>query len=537
MPVLFLYLTKVSICLAAMYLFYRLLLQPLTFHNLNRWYLLGYSFLSFFIPFVNVSQIVAQNRLSTVKLVQIIPVINDLSYKDKAAAPLPASSWDIWNVLLWVLLAGTAVMLARFIIQWVSYARIKRNAQLISAGPIRVYSVDKNMIPFSFGRSVFINPTLQNSGEVQEILRHEYVHVQQNHTIDIVWTEVLCLLNWYNPFAWLIRYSMRQNLEFIADNKVLENGIEKKQYQYLLLKVMGFSQFHIAASFNFYSLKKRIYMMNKLKSANVHLVKFLFALPLLIVILLAFRSTTRQEDGSFQKQNITISGVVMQADNYKPLSKVSFKEAFSKAQGSTDENGYYTFTIPVNAYPQKVDVRFTKKGYQSMQSKSEISKKENWAELYYTAYIGMVPENTGESLDGSFVHGTSLPGMSGQQSNYELVAKKFKEITEHEHEFASLFKKSADSDKPYRTMNGHTYLLTADGGSASVDTITDVVVVDGKKMTGKEVNEKFTRSMIHTVGAMNKEVAQKKYGINQDIMEISTTGKSLRDTLAKAPVR
>ncbi len=537
MPILFLYLAKLSICLAVMYLFYWLLLQRLTFYNLNRWYFLTYSFLSFFIPFINISQIVEQNELSTFKLVQIIPVINDFSNKNKVAASLPAFSWDIWNFLLLVFLAGTTIMLARFTLQWISYANIMRNAQLISASNIDLYSVDKNIIPFSFGRSVFINPKLQNPEEVQEILRHEYVHVRQKHTIDIVWTEILCLLNWYNPFVWLIRHSMRQNLEFIADNKVLENGIEKRQYQYLLLKVMGLSQFHIAASFNFYSLKKRIHMMNKMKSTNVHLVKFLFILPLLTVIMLAFRSTTNKEGRSFQEQHLTISGIVVQAGNYKPLSNVYFKEVFSKIEGSTDEKGYYTFTIPVTAYPQKFNILFKKEGFKNMESMSEISKKENRAELHYAAFIGMVPDKTGGSLDGSFVHGTSLPNISSQQSDYELVAKSFKEMVQYKDEVASLFKQSADSDKPYRIVNGHTYLLTAAGGTASVDRITDIVVVNGKKMTGKEVNEKFTRSMIHTVGAMNKEIAQKKYGINQDVMEISTTDKSIRDTIAKPPAK
>ncbi len=52
----------------------------------------------------------------------------------------------------------------------------------------------------------------------------------------MIWAEVLCILNWYNPFAWLIKKVIRQNLEFIADQKVLQNGLDKKQYQYLLLK-------------------------------------------------------------------------------------------------------------------------------------------------------------------------------------------------------------------------------------------------------------------------------------------------------------
>jgi hypothetical protein len=119
--------------------------------------------------------------------------------------------------------------------------------------------------------------------------------VKQKHTIDIVWSEWLCILNWYNPFAWLLRNAIRENLEFIADSKVLQNGIDKKQYQYLLLKVVGVHQNNIATSFNFTSLKKRIAMMNKMRSAKLHIIRFIFVLPLLAIVLMASRYTANNQ--------------------------------------------------------------------------------------------------------------------------------------------------------------------------------------------------------------------------------------------------
>jgi hypothetical protein len=108
--------------------------------------------------------------------------------------------------------------------------------------------------------------------------------------VDVVFAELLCIVNWYNPFVWLMRYSIRQNLEFVADQKVLGSGVDRKGYQYHLLKVVGDPAYRLANNFNFSSLKKRIIMMNKIKSARVHLVKFLFVLPLLGVLLVAFRN-------------------------------------------------------------------------------------------------------------------------------------------------------------------------------------------------------------------------------------------------------
>jgi len=101
--------------------------------------------------------------------------------------------------------------------------------------------------------------------------------------------ELMCMLNWYNPFCWLIRWSIRQNLEFIADQQVLGKGVDRKGYQYHLLKVIGEPRYRLANNFNISSLKKRIIMMNKIGSARLHLLKFLFVLPLAGLLLVAFR--------------------------------------------------------------------------------------------------------------------------------------------------------------------------------------------------------------------------------------------------------
>lgn len=286
-PFLF-YLLKLSISLGAVYLFYRFILQRLTFYNWNRWYLVSYSLLSFFIPFVDISVVLDRNEWSANPIVQWVPSFeHTLTVTPVTIAP---SSFDFMFLVQVLLLTGMVLMLARLVIQLISFRVMMRKARMIPADGMNLYQVDQPIIPFSFGKSIFINRDLHNENELSEIILHEFIHVKQTHSVDIIFCELLCLFNWYNPFAWLIRRSIRQNLEFIADNQVLENGIDRKQYQYLLLKVIGNNHFSIAPKFNFSSLKKRIAMMNKMKSAGVHLVKFLFILPMLAVLLLAFRN-------------------------------------------------------------------------------------------------------------------------------------------------------------------------------------------------------------------------------------------------------
>lgn len=293
MPFIASYLLKLSISLCVVYLFYAIVLRRLTFYTWNRWYLLGYSFLAFLIPFVNISPVLKNNQLDGHALLELIPVF----VKFSPGGPGETSQGFAWWSLLMVgALVGILIMLIRFTIRYISFQRIRRSAQLMVDGGVKVYHVDKSIIPFSFGNAIFINPQLHSEEDLRQIVHHEFIHVKQKHTIDILWSELMCMLNWYNPFAWLIRKAIRQNLEFIADHQVLENGVDKKHYQYLLLKVTGAAHFSITQQFNFSSLKKRIVMMNRSRSAKIQLTRFLFLLPLLTVLLLAFRQNVSQQE-------------------------------------------------------------------------------------------------------------------------------------------------------------------------------------------------------------------------------------------------
>ena len=288
MSFFFIYLIKLSVSLSVVFIFYHFVLRKLTFYNHNRWYLLGYTLLSFFLPFLNISAVLEKNNWNTNEVVTWIPVIHTTSAT--GLSENTGSVFNVWAVAIGVIVTGMVIMLARLLLQLLSYKSMLKNALPVTTEGMNLYQVNENIIPFSFGNSIFINRHLHSEKELEEIIRHEFVHVKQRHSLDIIWAEFLCLLNWFNPFAWMLRRSIRQNLEFIADHKVLENGINRKEYQYLLLKVIGHNQYSIAAPFNFSSLKKRIAMMNKLKSAKVHLLRFLFLLPVAVVMLLAFRS-------------------------------------------------------------------------------------------------------------------------------------------------------------------------------------------------------------------------------------------------------
>ncbi len=296
MPYLLQYLIKFSISLSVLYLFYIIVLRPLTFYQWNRFYLLCYSMLSFCIPFINIDPWLNKPALQGTAIIKIIPSITSYSngnnVSDQEHGFVSMLNWSQWILL--GLGLGCLMMLTRTILQLASLRRIRKTAQLINKeGSVHFYETTAPVSPFSFGNSIYFNSSLHPQQELESIIRHEYVHVKQKHSVDLMLAETLCIFNWYNPFAWLIRFSIRQNLEFIADSKVLANGLDKKEYQYLLLKVLGLPQYRIANHFNISNLKKRIIMMNKLKTARLQLARFLFVLPLLALLLLAFRGNNK----------------------------------------------------------------------------------------------------------------------------------------------------------------------------------------------------------------------------------------------------
>lgn len=223
----------------------------------------------------------------------------------------------LWDWALMLFFTGSLLLLIKFLFKFYSFKKMKNSARLISGELTKIYQLDADIAPFSFGNAIFINKKKYTDEELQEIIRHEFVHIKQKHTLDIIWCELLCIINWMNPFVWLLRKAIKQNLEFIADDKVLQHGYDKSEYQYLLLKVMGNRQFAFTNHFNFSSLKNRIIMMNTIKSAKIHLAKFLFLLPVIAVLLLAFRREVKEKMMT-SLQDLVPTALILNKDTIPP---------------------------------------------------------------------------------------------------------------------------------------------------------------------------------------------------------------------------
>ena len=131
-----------------------------------------------------------------------------------------------------------------------------------------------------------IKEVRQKEDEKQEILTHEQTHVRQWHSIDVIISEIVNIICWMNPFAWLLKTEIRLNLEYLADHKVMESGTNKKAYQYHLLGLANQNrQTGLYNNFNLSHLKNRIKMMNKRRTKKIAKTKYLLFAPLAAALL------------------------------------------------------------------------------------------------------------------------------------------------------------------------------------------------------------------------------------------------------------
>lgn len=312
---LLLYMLKFSIAIAVLAAFYYLMLKKLTFFHLNRVYFIAVIIIAFLLPAVDLTAFFSEGTFERTNFLQVIPSIGDAPFR--SAQPAPGLNIAALIFIVWLM--GVFILLCRLIVQYVSLFRIKNQAVLIHhENGMKVYEVEDDLAPFSFGSGIYLPKEKYPDDERQKILAHESVHVRGNHSADIFLSEVLCIANWFNPFAWCLRRYIRQNLEFIADDAVLLAASGKKEYQYLLLKLSTGSPSIPVTTFSAENLKKRIVMMNTTKSSRSHLLRFIAIVPVLFFVSILFRTNNivAQIVGPVTLQSE--GGVEIRSDSSKP---------------------------------------------------------------------------------------------------------------------------------------------------------------------------------------------------------------------------
>lgn len=275
------YLLKSAASLTVLYTFYWLLLRNETYFKWNRLYLVSSIIISLISPTINIS-IFEKAGASINNIIQpvIVSTQNNIIKEDHSL-----------SILSIIYISGAVFFTLKFLSKisqiYYMYHRFKK----VQYNGFKAVLVDGNISPFTFFSVLFLSRSDYEQGNISEIVVHEREHKEQFHSLDVILLEITTIVQWFNPFLWLIRIALRAEHEFIADSKVLEKGYDKVAYQTLLFeKSLGVIGLGVTNNFNYSLLKNRLKMMTIKKSGSTAIVKYVFTLPLLLSMCL-FLST------------------------------------------------------------------------------------------------------------------------------------------------------------------------------------------------------------------------------------------------------
>ncbi|AZI27686.1 hypothetical protein EA772_20920 [Pedobacter sp. G11] len=273
------YLLEANLYLILFYGFYRLFLQKETFYALNRYFLITTSVSAFILPlfqlgFLKPSENLVADYILNDEIQQIY------TPAESFRTPIKASIFNFENILIAIYLIVSILLLAKFLYSLGKIMKMKKSSFKTLENGVRLFELNDSKVAFSFFNLLFLDPLLS---EKSTILKHELVHIRQKHSIDVMFYEILHIINWFNPFSYLIKREIKVIHEYLADEETTSYEVEKYAYALFLIKNSSDAQNLTFTNQIFSSsiLKRRISMLNQKKSGSWARLKLLLVIPII----------------------------------------------------------------------------------------------------------------------------------------------------------------------------------------------------------------------------------------------------------------
>lgn len=288
MSAFFVYILQSSVCLAVLFLFYSILLSRETFYRYNRVVLLVLIPLSFLLPLCHVPLFTESENVaaSTAVVLDNLSVLNYvIDESETPAAPVPIALVAA-IVIYW---AGITFFIVRYIVTIVRLLRLMKSGRRVTDNKgQQIIVLPRSIAPFSWFDRIVLSEA-DYATHNREILLHESAHIHKRHSFDLLAADLCSWLQWFNPAAWLLKRELQTVHEYEADAEVLDQGIDARQYQLLLIKRSVGSKFYCVTNhFNHNKLNKRITMMLKKKSSRKATWKYLYVIPVALCTITVF---------------------------------------------------------------------------------------------------------------------------------------------------------------------------------------------------------------------------------------------------------
>ncbi|KQS92813.1 M56 family metallopeptidase [Chryseobacterium sp. Leaf394] len=315
---LFIYILKLFTCSGVMFLYYQLSLKDKTFHHYNRFYLLATMLVSIFLPLLKVEDFTIEVSDRIYLLFEQVQ-----SFKNQKNIN---NDHIYFRIIFSALGLVSLLFIAKILTGIYKIEKLKSSFRKEQIKGINFYQTNLTDAPFSYFRNLFWKDSITLDSDVgRQILKHEMVHIEQKHSIDKIFAEVITAVFWFNPFFYLIKKEISLIHEYLADNKAVEKKDTKAFAQMLLTSHFSGTVLPAASPFLNSNLKKRLQMLQK-PNTKFGYTRRILALP--IVFTVAFAYLVNAKNTEIKKTNIEIEKAVseIKKDTIVPKEKIVFNE-------------------------------------------------------------------------------------------------------------------------------------------------------------------------------------------------------------------
>ena len=464
----------------ALWLFYKLALENISWHHFKRFYLLGSIVVSAIIPLIAIR--VTHVEIPSIPLEPFVPSnpqnTRDLIY----SSHIETSNQSIfeWMHVVWALYGlGVILMTYRFLKNLMSL-RISTNDTITKWNSLTIVRKKELEVPCSFLRRIYLPAGL----EVPEhILNHEKAHIDQRHSWDILFIETFLIVLWFHPLLYLYKYSIKLNHEFLADQAVLKNGFDLKAYQQSLLAYIERSKSSaLVHTYNFPIIKKRFTIMKTNTQTYSGILRTLIIIP--IVAALVYSCGKEKEEAVIIDHSIKIAPENQEnhvfAYDVNPYQKKGFT-VYNQVKYKYEIQDDFTVRL------------FTLNGKEIDQKLNKMEPFMKWDSKKELDRLLKNPEKTEKAInDKKLIVQQSVKAMDTTSATFEV-------ITKDPMSFDQL--KKVDPEKILLSKyfeNGVEYINIMDIVSFSATSKEDIIYIDNNSPSGKITIQGKTYSYTNT---------------------------------------
>lgn len=406
---------KIILCSSIFIAVYYLFLEKEKMYRFNRIYLLSSLILSYVIPFITIT--VQKAPITQPQLVieeTIVQAVSATSRQD---------SFNWINVFWFIYVAVTFVLLIKSVVALITIKRIKGEKQ--SYQNYDIVFTGKSQSPFSFWNTIYMGKDYMKNDTIDpRIFLHEKSHIDQKHSIDLAIVHLVKIFTWFNPVLFLYKKAIVTNHEFLADEAVLNNQFNVKDYQNLILEeILSSQNLPLTHSFNFNNTKKRFIMM-KAQKTKFSLVRKTLGITTLITAIALLSERTYAKDSVKKSSNTEITAPSMQK---RIATEEKTKSLFSEVtkDSSNDQEQQASFSAASELKKETLKtVSDTISPKTNDEGKNTISQEDQDKDLVKAEY----PEGR-KTLMGKINRETDIGSIEPQKGTIHSIASVYIDAT------------------------------------------------------------------------------------------------------------